>query len=120
MQDGHVIAYASRQLKSNEENYPTYHLELVVVVHALNIWMHYLFWKTLQHLHLPQELEVLLNQTELSNIMSQRRWLDLIKDYVLNIQYHPCKANRVANTLSCKSSCDCRVARYEDSLCEEM
>jgi hypothetical protein len=37
MQEGHVIAYASRQLKVNEVNYPTHDLELVVVVHALKI-----------------------------------------------------------------------------------
>ena len=43
MQDGHVIAYASRQLTNSEVNYPTHDLELAVVVHALKIWRHYLF-----------------------------------------------------------------------------
>ena len=42
MQDGHVIAYASRQLKKHEVNYPTHDLELAAVVHALKIWRHYL------------------------------------------------------------------------------
>ena len=42
MQDDKVVAYASRQLKKHEENYPTHDLELVVVVHALKIWRHYL------------------------------------------------------------------------------
>ena len=37
MQNGRVIAYASRQLKDHEKNYPTHDLELVVVVHALKI-----------------------------------------------------------------------------------
>jgi hypothetical protein len=54
MQEGKVVAYASRQLKKHEENYPTHDLELVVVVHALKIWRHYLIGK-------PQELEVLLH-----------------------------------------------------------
>ena len=42
MQEGLVIAYASRQLRKHEQNYPTHDLELVVVVHALKIWKHYL------------------------------------------------------------------------------
>ena len=42
MQDGHVVAYASRQLKPHENNYPTHDLELAAVVHALKQWRHYL------------------------------------------------------------------------------
>jgi hypothetical protein len=37
MQDGRVIAYASRQLKKHEVNYLTHDLELAIVVHALKI-----------------------------------------------------------------------------------
>ena len=36
-QDGHVIAYGSRQLKKHKVNYPTHDLELTAVVHALKI-----------------------------------------------------------------------------------
>lgn len=43
MQHGKVIAYASRQLKQHEQNYPTHDLELAAVVHALKIWRHYLY-----------------------------------------------------------------------------
>jgi len=43
MQRRKVIAYASRQLKSYEENYPTHDLELGAVVFALKIWRHYLY-----------------------------------------------------------------------------
>ena len=42
MHDGRVIAYASRQLKKHEMNYPIHDLELAAVVHALKIWRHYL------------------------------------------------------------------------------
>jgi hypothetical protein len=45
MQNDHVVAYASWQLRKNEVNYPTHDFELVVVVHALNIWKHYLMGK---------------------------------------------------------------------------
>jgi hypothetical protein len=37
-----VIAYASRQLRKHELNYPTHDLELAAVVHALKIWRHYI------------------------------------------------------------------------------
>jgi hypothetical protein len=45
MQDGHVVAYASRQLRKRESNYPTHDLELADVVHALKICRHYLMGK---------------------------------------------------------------------------
>ena len=48
MQDGKVIAYASRQLRSHELNYPTHDLELAAIVHALKIWRHYLYGETFQ------------------------------------------------------------------------
>ena len=41
IEDRHVVAYASRQLRPHEENYPTHDLELAAVVHALKTWRHY-------------------------------------------------------------------------------
>ncbi|KAG8483084.1 hypothetical protein CXB51_022054 [Gossypium anomalum] len=45
MQEGKVVAYASRQLKPHEKNYPTHDLELAAIVFALKIWRHYLYGK---------------------------------------------------------------------------
>jgi hypothetical protein len=45
MQDGNMVAYASRQLRKHEAHYPTHDLELPVVVHALKIWRNYLMGK---------------------------------------------------------------------------
>jgi len=42
MQEGRVIAYASRHLRKHEVNYATHDLELAAVVHALKLWRHYL------------------------------------------------------------------------------
>jgi hypothetical protein len=53
--------------------------------------------------------------------MRQRRWLELIKDYELEIHYHPGKANVVADALSRKASCHCLTVRTSDiTLCQEM
>ncbi|TYK29167.1 putative polyprotein [Cucumis melo var. makuwa] len=46
MQQGKVVAYASHQLKSHEQNYPTHDLELAAVVFALKIWSHYLYGRS--------------------------------------------------------------------------
>ncbi|XP_019225443.1 PREDICTED: uncharacterized protein LOC109207021 [Nicotiana attenuata] len=62
MQHRRVIAYASRQLRKHEQNYPTHDLELAA-----------------------------------------RQWLELLKDYDVNILYHPGKANAVADSLTRRS-----------------
>ncbi|GJT77999.1 putative reverse transcriptase domain-containing protein [Tanacetum coccineum] len=45
MQQGKVIAYASRQLKIHEKYFTAHDLELGAVVFALKIWRHYLYGK---------------------------------------------------------------------------
>ncbi|GFZ05260.1 hypothetical protein Acr_17g0008320 [Actinidia rufa] len=102
MQHGKVIAYASRQLRSHEKNYPTHDLELAAVVFALKIWRHYLYGVTCEVFTNHKSLKYLFTQKELN--MRQRRWLELIKDYDILIQYHPGKANVVADALSRKST----------------
>jgi hypothetical protein len=53
--------------------------------------------------------------------MRQRRWLELIKDYDLEIHYHPRKANVVADALSRKTCCHCLTERAPDTtLYQEM
>ncbi|OMO91869.1 reverse transcriptase [Corchorus capsularis] len=102
MQDGRVIAYASRQLKPYEQNYPTHDLELAAVVFALKIWRHYLYGESCEIYTDHKSLKYLFTQKELN--MRQRRWLELIKDYDLSINYHPGKANVVVDALSRKST----------------
>ncbi|WVZ89959.1 hypothetical protein U9M48_036304 [Paspalum notatum var. saurae] len=103
MQEGRVIAYLSRQLRKHEVNYPTHDLELAAVVHALKIWRHYLLGNTC-HIYIDHKsLKYILTQPELN--MRQQRWLELIKDYDLEIHYHPGKANVVADALSHRAHC---------------
>jgi hypothetical protein len=103
MQDGRVIAYASRQLRCHEEHYPTHDLELLVVVHTLKLWRHYLLGNLVNIYMDHKSLKYLFTQVNLN--MRQRRWLELIKDYKLEIHYHPRKANVVADALSRKHHC---------------
>ncbi|KAK1421015.1 hypothetical protein QVD17_23053 [Tagetes erecta] len=100
MQRGKVIAYASRQLKPNEVNYPTHDLELAAVVFALKTWRHYLYGVKCIIYSDHKSLKYFFDQKDLN--MRQRRWLELIKDYDCEIHYHPGKANVVADALSRK------------------
>jgi hypothetical protein len=101
MQDGHVVAYASRQLRKHEEKYPTHDLELTVVVHALKVWRHYIIGKRCEVYSDHKSLKYIFTRPDLN--LRQRRWLELIKDYDLGINYHPGKANIIADALSRRS-----------------
>jgi hypothetical protein len=100
MQEGRVVAYLSRQLKIHEKNYPTHDLELAAVFHALKTWRHYLYGQKCDIYTNHKSLKYIFTQSELN--MRQWRWLGLIKDYELEIHYHPGKANVVADALSRK------------------
>ncbi|XP_055961862.1 uncharacterized protein LOC130015544 [Mercurialis annua] len=102
MQHGRVIAYASRKLKKHEVNYPTHDLELAAVVFALKFWRHYLYGPTCEIFTDHKSLKYIFDQCELN--LRQRRWLELLKDYDCTIQYHPGKANIVADARSRKSA----------------
>jgi hypothetical protein len=118
MQDGHMIAYDSRQLRKHEVHYPTHDLELAAVIHALKIWRHYLMGKRCELYMDHKSLKYIFTQSNLN--LRQRRWLEPIKDYDLGINYHPGKANLVADTLSRRShESQLVVNSMPFELCEE-
>ncbi|KAL4347857.1 hypothetical protein GQ457_17G010820 [Hibiscus cannabinus] len=98
MEGDNVVAYASRQLKPHELNYPTHDLELATIVFALKIWRHYLYGEKCHMFTDHKSLKYLLTQKDLN--LRQRRWMELLKDYDLVIDYRPGKANVVANALT--------------------
>ena len=102
MQNGRVVAYASRQLKKHEQNYSTHNLEMAAVIFALKIWRHYLYGVTCEIFTDHKSLKYIFQQRNLN--LRQTRWLELLKDYDCDILYHSGKANVVADTLSRKSS----------------
>nr|KYP35245.1 Retrovirus-related Pol polyprotein from transposon 17.6 [Cajanus cajan] len=87
MQHMKVVAYASRQLKNHERNYPTHDLELAAVVFALKIWRHYLYGARFSVFSDHKSLKYLFDQKELN--MRQRRWMEFLKDYDFQLMYHP-------------------------------
>ena len=101
MQHGKVISYASRQLRPHEKNYPTHDLELATVIFALKIWRHYLYGVHVDIYTDHKSLQYIFNQKDLN--LRQRRWLELLKDYDVDILYHPGKANVVVDALSRKA-----------------
>jgi hypothetical protein len=104
MQEGQVISYSSRQLRLHEGHYPTHDLELVAVVMALQTWHHYLLGNAV-HIYMDHiSMKYIFTQLDLN--MRQRRWLELIKDYELEVHYHPGKANIVVDALSRKAHCN--------------
>jgi hypothetical protein len=117
MQGGKVAAYASRKLMKHETNYPTHDLELASVVHALKTWRHYLMGKRCEVFSDHKSLKYIFTQNDLN--MRQRRWLELIKDYNLSLQYHPGKANVLADALSHKVYMNClSIEELPKDLCK--
>jgi hypothetical protein len=83
MQEGKVVAYASKQLRKHEQNYPTHDLELAAIVHTLKIWRHYMIGNKCQIFIDHKSLKYIFTQRDPN--LRQRRWLELIKDYDLDI-----------------------------------
>jgi hypothetical protein len=68
---------------------------------------------------LLKSLKYIFTQADL--YMRQRRWLELIKDYDLEVHYHPGKANVVADALSRKAHCHClSIEIFNETLCYQM
>jgi hypothetical protein len=64
-------------------NYPTHDLELAVVVHVFKIWRHYMIGNKCKIFMDHKSLKYIFTQKDLN--LRQRRWLELIKDYDLDI-----------------------------------
>ncbi|WMV25430.1 hypothetical protein MTR67_018815, partial [Solanum verrucosum] len=79
-QNWKVIAYASRQIKIHEKNYPIHDLELAMIVFALKIWRHYLYNVHVDVFTDHKSLQYVFKQKNL--IFRQHSWLELLKDLI--------------------------------------
>jgi hypothetical protein len=66
MQDGKVIAYTSRQLKTHEKNYSTHDLELAAIVFTLKIWRHHLYGESSDIFTDHKSLKYIFTQNDLN------------------------------------------------------
>jgi hypothetical protein len=98
MQDGGVIAYASRKLKKHEELYVTHDLELATVMLALKLWRHYLVGRNFELKIDHQSLKHVFTQRDLN--ARKRRWSEFMSEYDFGISYIKGRENVVADALS--------------------
>ena len=88
------------------------------MVHALKQWRPYLLGNRCEIYSDHQSLKYLFTQPDLN--LRQRRWLELIKDYDVTLNYQPGKANVVADALSRKAYCNTlMVEKAQPALHEE-
>jgi hypothetical protein len=92
---------------------------LAAVVHALKIWRHYLIGKRCEVYSDHKSLKYIFTQLDLN--LRQRRWLELIKDYNLGINYHMGQENVVADALGRRSYLNGLIVETMPfDLCEEL
>ena len=104
-----MITYESRKLKTHENNYATYDLELAAIIHAydlelaaiihaLKMWRHYLIGRRFLLMSDNISLKYLFDQQNLN--ARQARWLAFLSEYDFEIKHIKGKENKVADALS--------------------
>ena len=98
MQRGRLAIYYSKQLNGAALNYSTYDRELYALVHALEMWQHYLR---------PKEFMIHTDHKSLKHLMGQHklskrhaRWIVFVETFLYVIKYMQGKKNAIAEALS--------------------
>jgi hypothetical protein len=74
-----------KKLKEHERNYATHDLELVAIVHALNMWRHYLMGKRFELRTNHSGLKYIFEQPTLD--AKKTRWLEFLSEYDFDIKH---------------------------------
>ena len=82
----------------HERNYVTHDLELAAVIFALKLWRHYLLGERVEIYTDHKSLKYIFTQKEIN--MRQRRWLELMADFDVELLYHPGRMNLAPDALS--------------------
>jgi len=80
-----VIYYESRKLNEHKRNYATRDLELVAIVHALQMWKHYLLGRIFELRMDHMNLKYLFDQPNLNARLA--RWLEFSSEFDLEIKH---------------------------------
>ena len=97
-QNGQVVCYESRKLNENEQNYVTHDLDLVVIIHTLNISRPYLLGRRFVLMNNHSGLMYLFDQPNLN--VRKARWLFTISEFDFEIRHIKGKVNKVTHSLS--------------------
>ena len=98
MQDGQVVCYESPKTNEHQKNYPRCDLELVAIIHALNMWRNYLLGKRFVLMSDHSGLWYLFDQPNMN--AKKARWLAVINEFDFEVKYIKGKENRVVDALS--------------------
>ena len=98
MQNDYTIFYESRKLKEHEQNYPTHDIELEAIIHALNMWRHYLMGNKFLLKTDNMSLNYLFHKLDLNS--RQSRWLAFLSEYHFELKHIKGKENKVVDALS--------------------
>jgi len=93
MQEGQVVCYEYRKLNENEKSYVTHDLELVAIIHALNMWRHCLLCRRFTLMIDHGGLKYLFEQPKLN--ARKARWLATLIEFDFETKYIKGKENRV-------------------------
>jgi hypothetical protein len=98
MQEGQVVCYESQKLNEHEQRYATHDLELSAIVHALNMWRHYLLGRRFILMTDHCGLKYLFDQPRLN--ARHARWMELISEFDFKIKHIKGKENKVVDMLN--------------------
>lgn len=117
IQEKKVVSYTSKQLKPAEKSYLVHDLELAAVVHALMTWRLLLLERKVEVFTDHKSLKYIFTHPNLN--LQQTRWVEILQDFNLSVEYTPGKANVVADALSRKAYCNSLILQpLHPGLCE--
>ncbi|KAK9100739.1 hypothetical protein Scep_024169 [Stephania cephalantha] len=93
VQEGHPIAFESRKLKDAEQRYPAHEKEMLAVIHALQLWRHYLLGTSFVVRTDNAAITYFMSQKKLNR--SEARWLDFLAEFDVHSSISLAKLNSV-------------------------
>ena len=95
----HPVAFLSKKFFDAEQRYPTHERELLALVYALKSWRHYILGAPHSVAYTDHHsLRYMETQPKLT--ARQARWMELLQEFNVHIDYLPGRANVVADALS--------------------